>query len=431
MSILGTRVVRTEDPRLLTAGGTYTDDLRVPELAGALRVTFVRSPVAHAEITSIDAKAALDAPGVVAVLTAADADDLPPAADRPTTEPLLATDRVRYVGEPVAIVLTEDAYQGEDAAELVSVDYQPLTPVVGVDAALADQALLFPWAGSNVVGSGGSPAPDDAFAGCEVVVRRTFPNQRVAPVPLEVRAAAASWADGRLTLWASTQNAQQARDQVAGALGLDQPAVRVITPDVGGGFGAKIATDRDTIAVAWAARRLGRPVRWVETRNENLLGMVHGRAQQHTIRIGGTRDGRILAYHLDIVQDCGAYPRFGLFLPTLTQLMASGVYDLPYCGASYRVVLTNTTPISAYRGAGRPEATAAIERAVDLFAAEIGLDPAEVRRRNLVPPDAFPYTTPGGAVYDTGEYAGRLGQGAGRGRVPGAAGRPGPPPGAR
>ncbi len=408
MSILGTRVVRTEDPRLLTAGGTYTDDLRVPELAGALRVTFVRSPVAHAEITSIDAKAALDAPGVVAVLTAADADDLPPAADRPTTEPLLATDRVRYVGEPVAIVLTEDAYQGEDAAELVSVDYQPLTPVVGVDAALADQALLFPWAGSNVVGSGGSPAPDDAFAGCEVVVRRTFPNQRVAPVPLEVRAAAASWADGRLTLWASTQNAQQARDQVAGALGLDQPAVRVITPDVGGGFGAKIATDRDTIAVAWAARRLGRPVRWVETRNENLLGMVHGRAQQHTIRIGGTRDGRILAYHLDIVQDCGAYPRFGLFLPTLTQLMASGVYDLPYCGASYRVVLTNTTPISAYRGAGRPEATAAIERAVDLFAAEIGLDPAEVRRRNLVPPDAFPYTTPGGAVYDTGEYAAAL-----------------------
>jgi carbon-monoxide dehydrogenase large subunit len=408
MSILGTRVVRTEDPRLLTTGGTYTDDLRLPELAGALRVTFVRSPVAHAEITGIDAKAALDAPGVVAVLTAADADDLPPAADRPTTEPLLATGRVRYVGEPVAIVLTEDAYQGEDAAELVSVDYQPLTPVVGVDAALADEALLFPGAGSNVVGSGGSPAPDDAFAGCEVVVRHTFPNQRVAPVPLEVRAAAASWADGRLTLWASTQNAQQARDQVAGALGLDQPAVRVITPDVGGGFGAKIATDRDTIAVAWAARRLGRPVRWVETRNENMLGMVHGRAQQHTIRIGGTRDGRILAYHLDIVQDCGAYPRFGLFLPTLTQLMASGVYDLPYCGASYRVVVTNTTPISAYRGAGRPEATAAIERAVDLFAAEIGLDPAEVRRRNLVPPDAFPYTTPGGAVYDTGEYAAAL-----------------------
>jgi len=408
MSILGTRVVRTEDPRLLTAGGTYTDDLRLPELAGALRVTFVRSPVAHAEITGIDAKVALDSPGVVAVLTAADADDLPPAGDRPTTEPLLAADRVRYVGEPVAIVLTEDSYQGEDAAELVSVDYQPLEPVVGMDTALAGTSLLFPGAGSNVVGSGGQPAPDDAFAGCDVVVQRTFPNQRVAPVPLEVRAAAAHWAGGRLTLWASTQNAQQARDQVAGALGLEAPAVRVITPDVGGGFGAKIATDRDTLAVAWAARRLGRPVRWVETRNENLLSMVHGRAQQHTIRIGGSRDGRILAYHLDIVQDCGAYPRFGLFLPTLTQLMASGVYDLPYCGASYQVVVTNTMPISAYRGAGRPEATAAIERAVDLFAAEIGLDPVEVRRRNLVPPELFPYTTPGGAVYDTGEYAAAL-----------------------
>ena len=159
MSILGTRVVRTEDPRLLTAGGTYTDDLRLPELAGALRVTFVRSPVAHAEITSIDAKAALDSPGVVAVLTAADADDLPPSADRPTTEPLLATDRVRYVGEPVAIVLTEDGYQGEDAAELVSVDYQPLAAVVGVEAALADESLLFPAAGSNVLRSGGEPGP--------------------------------------------------------------------------------------------------------------------------------------------------------------------------------------------------------------------------------------------------------------------------------
>src|SRR5580693_7678053 len=408
MSILGTRVVRTEDPRLLTAGGTYTDDLRLPELAAALRVTFVRSPVAHAEITGIDAKAALDSPGVVAVLTAADADDLPPAAGQPATEPLLATDRVRYVGEPVAIVLTEDGYQGEDAAELVSVDYQPLAVVAGVDAALADESLLFPAAGSNVLRSGGGPAPDGAFDGCDVVVQRTFPNQRVAPVPLEVRAAAATWADGRLTLWASTQNAQQARDQVAEALGLDAAAVRVITPDVGGGFGAKIATDRDTIVVAWAARRLGRPLRWVETRNENLLGMVHGRAQRHTVRIGGTRDGRILAYHLDIVQDCGAYPRFGLFLPSLTQLMASGVYDLPYCGSSFQVVATNTTPISAYRGAGRPEATAAIERAVDLFAAEIGLDPAEVRRRNLVPPDAFPYTTPGGAVYDTGAYEAAL-----------------------
>jgi aerobic carbon-monoxide dehydrogenase large subunit len=408
MSILGTRVVRTEDPRLLTMGGTYTDDLRLPELDGALRATFVRSPVAHAQITGIDTGAALDSPGVVAVLTAADLDDIPAGSDEPTTEPLLAADRVRYVGESVALVLTEHSYQGEDAAELVSVDYEPLPAVVSLDDALAGRTLLFPGTDTNVVGSGGDPAPADAFSGCDVVIERTFPNQRVAPVPLEVRAAAARWADGRLTLWASTQNAQLARDAVAETVGLEPGAVRVIAPDVGGGFGAKIAVERDTLVIAWAARHVDRPVRWVETRNENLLCMVHGRAQRHTITIGGTREGRILAYQLDIVQDCGAYPRFGPLLPTLTKLMASGVYDLPYCGAAYRAVVTSTTPIAAYRGAGRPEATAAIERAVDLFATEIGMDPAEVRRRNVVPPEAFPYTTASGATYDTGEYAAAL-----------------------
>ncbi len=407
MSILGTRVVRTEDPRLLTRGGVYTDDLRIPELDGAARITFVRSPVAHARITGIDTRAALASPGVVAVLTAADLEGLP-SGGQPTTEPLLAADRVRYVGEAVAVVVTEQGYQGEDAAELVSVDYEPLPAVVSFDDALAGATLLFPGTESNVVGSGGDPAPAGAFSGCEVVIERTFPNQRVAPLPLEGRAAAARWAGGRLTLWASTQNAQQSRDAVAAALGLDTSAMRVVAPDVGGGFGAKIGTERDTIVVAWAAKHLGRPVRWVETRNENLLGMVHGRAQRHTITIGGTRDGRILAYHLDIVQDCGAYLRFGPFLPTLTRLMASGVYDLPYCGAAYRSVVTNTTPVGAYRGAGRPEATAAIERAVDLFAAEIGMDPAEVRRRNVVPPGAFPYTTANGAVYDTGNYPAAL-----------------------
>ena len=305
-------------------------------------------------------------------------------------------------------MLTEHGSQGEDAAELVSVDYEPLPAVVSLDDALAGRTLLFPGTDTNVVNSGGDPAPADAFSSCDVVIERTFPNQRVAPVPLEVRAAAARWADGRLTVWASTQNAQLARDAVAGAVGLAPDAVRVIVPDVGGGFGAKIAVERDTLVIAWAARRVDRPVRWVETRNENLLCMVHGRAQRHTITIGGSRDGRILAYQLDIVQDCGAYLRFGPYLPELTKLMASGVYDLPYCGAAFQAVVTNTTPVAAYRGAGRPEATAAIERAVDLFATEIGMDPAEVRRRNMVPPEAFPYTTPNGATYDTGEYAAAL-----------------------
>ena len=421
MSILGTRVVRTEDPRLLTAGGTYVDDLRVPELIGAARVTFVRSPVAHAEITGLDTSAALDSPGVLAVFTAQDMDDLPPPPPDdgsgpdgsegapvplggPWSEPLLAAGRVRFVGEPVAIVLTDDSYQGEDAAELVSVDYAPLPAVVGVPGALGTQTLLFPGTKSNVAVSVGSPADGSAFDGCDVVIRHTIENQRLAPAPLEGRAAAARWADGQLTVWLSTQNAQISRFILAGALGLDPAAIRVITPDVGGGFGAKVGLDRDGLTVAWAARRTGRPVRWVETRRENLVGMTHGRAQQQAITLGGTRDGRLLAYRLEIVQDTGAYPRMSGFLPGLTSLMAVGPYLIPHVETAFRVVVTNTTPISAYRGAGRPEATAAIERAVDLFAAEIGMDPAEVRRRNLIPAGSFPYTTASGAVYDSGDY---------------------------
>jgi len=405
MSILGTRVVRTEDPRLLTHGATYVEDLRLPELRGAAYATFVRSPMAHARITEIDVSAALAEPGVVAVLTAKDLEGAAGGTAAANAEPLLAADVVRFAGEPVALVLTDEHYQGEDAAELVSVDYDPLDAVIGVQAGLRDETLLFPDAGTNVVSTGGAEEFDDkAFADCEVVVQRTIVNQRVAAAPLEGRAAAAGWADDRLTLWASTQNVHAVKAAVAGRLGLDADAIRVVAPDVGGGFGAKIGIDREAIAVAWAARRTGRAVRWVETRNENLMAMSHGRAQRHTLTIGGSRDGRVGAYRLEIVQDCGAYIRMGTLMPTLTTLMASGVYDLPKVEVAHRTVLTNTTPIGAYRGAGRPEATAAIERAMDLFAAEIGMDPVEVRRRNLVAPDKFPFTTPTGATYDTGEY---------------------------
>ena len=424
MSILGTRVVRIEDPRLLTAGGTYVDDLRVPQLTGAARVTFVRSHHGHALITGVDASAALAAPGVIAVLTYRDINDIPPPPPLPEggpppgseaaplpmggvwQEPLLAVDRVRFVGEPVAMVLTDDSYQGEDAAELVSVDYEPLPAIVGPADALAGQTLLFPDAGSNVVVA--HPAGDTAFDGCDVVVSRDIVNQRVAPVPMEGRAAAAMWTGGKLTVWVSTQNAQISRFIMAGAFGLDPDAIRVVAPDVGGGFGAKVGIDRDAILVAWAARHTGRALRWVETRSENLVGMTHGRAQEHSVKIGGTRDGRVLAYRLDVVQDTGAYPRMSGFLPTLTNLMAVGPYDIAHVEVGYRVVVTNTTPIAAYRGAGRPEATAAIERAMDLFAAEIGMDPAEVRRKNLVPADKFPHQTPCGAHYDSGDYIGAL-----------------------
>jgi aerobic carbon-monoxide dehydrogenase large subunit len=429
MSILGTRVVRTEDPRLLTVGGTYVDDLRVPELAGAARVTFVRSPVAHALIKDIDTTAAAVAPGVVAVLTVKDMNDLAPpppppedsavadgASEAPIpvgghwSEPLLAVDRVRFVGEPVAIVITDDSYQGEDAAELVSVDYEPLPAVVGIAAALDGSTLLFPGTQSNVAAKARADVPGDesVFRDCEIVVEQTIVNQRLAAMPLEGRAAAALWADGKLTFWVSTQNAQISRFILAGALGLDPGAIRVVAPDVGGGFGAKIGIDRDAIVVAWAAKHTGQALRWAETRTENLTAMTQGRDQRQHVKIGGTRDGRILAYQLSVVQDTGAYPRMGGFLPSLTNLMASGPYDIPQVQASYRVVVTNTAPIAAYRGAGRPEATAAIERAVDLFAAEAGLDPADVRRTNLIAPDKFPFSTPTGAVYDSGDYAGVL-----------------------
>src|SRR5215471_3581430 len=330
MSILGTRVVRTEDPRLLTVGGTYVDDLRVPELEQAARVTFVRSPVAHALITGIDTSAAEEAEGVVAVLTVSDMDDLPPpppdsgltgteGAPLPLgghwSEPLLAVDKVRFVGEPVAIVITDDRYQGEDAAELVSVDYDLLPAVVGFDGALADDSLVFPEAGTNVAVSTETPSEGTSFDACEVVVERTITNQRLAPVPLEGRAVAARWADDKLTVWASSQNAQIARFILAGAMGLDPAKIRVVAPDVGGGFGAKIGVDRDALIVAWAAKHTGRAVRWSETRSENLLAMTHGRAQRHRIKIGGRPDGRILAYRIEIVQDSGAYARMGGFLP--------------------------------------------------------------------------------------------------------------------
>jgi carbon-monoxide dehydrogenase large subunit len=422
MSILGTRVIRTEDPRLLTAGGVYVDDLRAPELSGAARLTFVRSPLGHARITGIDASEALSEPGVIAVLTAEDMDDLPPpppfdpdnpggeggpaAMSGPWHEPLLAAEVVRFVGEPVAVVITDGPYRGEDAADLVSVDYEPLPAVVGPLAAVTDESLLFPPAGTNTALESRRDTFDDApFEGCEVVVEQDIVNQRVACMPLESRATAAAFQNGKLTVWHSSQNAHLGRLMLCGGLGMAPEQIRVVVPDVGGGFGAKIGIDRDGIIVAWAARKTGRALRWAETRSENLVGMTQGRGQQQHVKIGGDRDGHIQAYRIDVIQDTGAYPRTGGFLPGSTCLMAPGVYDIPVVQTGFRVAVSNATPVHAYRGAGRPEATAAVERAVDLFANTIGMDPAEVRRRNFISPDEFPFETKTGALYDTGRYA--------------------------
>ena len=420
MSVLGTRVLRTEDPDFLTTGAVYTDDLRDDRLAGACHVHFVRSAVAHARISGIDATAAKQADGIIAVYTGQDLTDaglrpippMMPHINQRMVQHLLARDVVRFVGEPVAAVVTEDPYQGEDAIELVSVDYDPLPAVTDPAAARDDEDIvLFPDAGTNVAAAYGdeSTLAADLLDRCDVVVSATIRNQRVAPAPLETRAAAAAWGgDGRLTAWIPNQGAQATRAALAGMLGLPPENVRVITPDVGGAFGAKFGADPEHALVCWIARQIGRPARWSETRTENLLAMTHGRAQRHTITIGGRRDGTVLAYRLEILQDCGAYPRFGAFLPSLTMLMTPGTYAIPRAEAIATAVVTNTTPVGAYRGAGRPEATAAVERAIDLFAAQAGLDPATVRRRNLLPAFSQPHQTAFGAVYDTGDYPAAL-----------------------
>ena len=407
MSILGTRVTRTEDPALLTVGGSYVDDLAP---ADAAWVTFVRSQFPHATITGMDLDDARALPGVIAILTADDLGitPLPPGQGMLNQDMLrsrLATDRVRYVGEPIVAVITETREQGVDAAEQVVVDFDPLPVVLDPEEALTDENILFPDAGTNVVFAvPGDPSKADMFNDCDVVVELSFRNQRLAPCPLEPRAAAAKWEDGRLTQWASTQGAHGTRDTLATATGVEPENVRVICPDVGGAFGAKNGGYPEDIVVALAARHLDRPMRWAETRTESMLGLVHGRAQYFEAKLGGSADGTLSAYSLSVVQDAGAHAEIGAVLPFLTRIMTSGVYDIPDIDFTAKSVMTNTVPVGAYRGAGRPEATAAIERMIDLYANEISMDPAELRRKNLLQPAQFPHTTPTGAAMDSGEY---------------------------
>ena len=407
MSILGTRVVRVEDPRFLTGEGTYIGNLVLP---GALHLSFVRSTMAHARLLDIDASDALAMPGVVAVWTAKDIDlaPAPPAhgfMNKGIRYPFIASDTVRFVGDIVAVVVSTDKSLGVDAAETVIVDYDPLPVVLDLDESFRNNVIVHEDAGTNVVLTFAENSNEDIFTDCEVVVELTIENQRVAPAPMEVRACASVWDGTRLTQWACSQGAHGARDGIAEALGLEPSAVRVITPDVGGGFGAKSGVYAEEILVGWAAKKLNTPVRWTESRTENMLSMGHGRGQRQRTKMGGTRDGRITAYRLDVLQDAGAYAKAGAVLPFMTRMMASGVYDIASVQFESHSVVTNTTPTVAYRGAGRPEATAAIERTLDEFARVCGKDPADVRRMNYLQPSAFPLTTAMGAKYDSGEYA--------------------------
>ena len=410
MSVLGNRVLRTEDPRMLTEGARYVSDLRFDGLAHAC---FVRSTVAHGRLVGVDATEARARPGVLGVFAAADL-DLPdlkpiPMVNQHMARPVLVRDTVRFVGEPVAVVVAETAAAAADAVEHVLVDVEPAPAAVTLAAAAAGDTLVHPQAGTNAAfdmpASGTAEAPVD-FSGCDVVVTGTLADQRLAAVPLEPRSAAVEWsADGTaLNFYASTQAPHRVRDTLAALYGLDKAAVRVVTPDVGGGFGAKGTPSPEELVLAGLARSVGRPVVWTESRAENLTASVHGRGQTQQFRLGGTGGGRITHYELEVVQDAGAYPMIGAFLPTYTRKVFTGCYDIAHASASGRSYVTNTAPVTAYRGAGRPEAIFAIERAVDRYADAIGMDPAEVRRRNFVGAERFPYTNPVGSTYDSGDF---------------------------
>ena len=407
MSILGNEVRRVEDPRMLTDGGTYVADI---PLEGAAHVVFVRSPIAHAQLLSVETGEARTMPGVLDVVTGDDLDlaaQPPMMGDAAMSRTLLAVGKVRFVGEPIAAVVAETVEQAVDAAEAVWADYDPLSVVVDAETA-ADGPKLFDDAESNVA-IALPPTAEVDFSQCEVVVTHRIVNSKIYASPIEGRVAAAAWGeDGRLTCWSSTQGPHTAQGAIAGTLGLDPSQVRVIIPDVGGGFGTKASPGPEECLLGWLARRVGRPVRWAESRTESLQSLGHSRAQFQTVTLGGTAAGRFTHYHLDMLADAGAYPGVGALLPTFTGLMACGNYDIANVAWSATAVVTNTAPVQAFRGAGRPEATAAIERAVDLFAAEVGMDPAEVRRRNYLAPDAFPLTTPTGAAYDSGDYRASL-----------------------
>ncbi len=406
-SILGAAVKRVEDERLIVGAGTYLDDI---EVEGALHMVPVRSSVPHGILGAIDTADAAAAPGVVRVYTAGDLDiqRLPvgaPGLDDITRRDAIATDRVRFVGDIVAVVIAETRLAAVDAADLVWPEIEPLPVATDPASAMAPEApVLFPELGTNVIYDRGEPDAtilDDA----EVVVETRVVNQRLAAVPLEPNGAVARpRPDGGVDISLGSQAVHAHQRSLAAVLGLGTADVHVTVPDIGGGFGAKIALYPEQALCAAVALDLGRPVRWAETRTENLLAMSHGRAQTTTIKLGSRSDGVITGVSIQVTQDAGAYPLFGAYLPEFSRRMAVGPYAIPKVEFLWKSVVTNTTPVHAYRGAGRPEATMALERAIDRLAAHLGIDPAEIRRRNFIQPEDFPHVTAVRERYDSGDY---------------------------
>jgi len=410
--LLGESPKRKEDARLLRGAGRFVDDI---ERASAARLGVVRSLHAHARLRAVNLTDVRKRPGVLAAWSATELADLArtiPAAwggshkGKPFGVPLLAAGRVRYVGEPVAVVIAEDAYRLADALESVEVEYDPLPPLATTDASLASPARVHDgWTDNSTLPvSAAVGDAEAAFARADVTVGGRFHHPRLAAVPIEPRGAIA-WPDreaGTLTIWASIQNPYRLRDAIAGTLGIPAESVRVRVPDVGGGFGPKGDVYPDEILVAAAAHRLNRPVKWLEGRREDFMALGHDREQTHDARLGLTREGRIVALETSFVADVGAYPAQGDGLTANTVNHMPGPYRVPAYRGAGRSVVTTKTLNAAYRAAGRPEAVFVMERLMDLAARKLGLDPAELRRRNLVRPEEMPYKP--GITYKDGVH---------------------------
>jgi aerobic carbon-monoxide dehydrogenase large subunit len=420
MRYSGQPLKRFEDPRLLTGKGSFVDDIQLPDM---LHAAVLRSPHAHARLRAIDVSAARSCPGVVAVLTGADIagvlEDVPTRAMvggwevdemKPVEQPVLARGKVCYVGQPVAIVVAQDRYLARDAVERIQVDYEPLPPVVDPHEAMREQATpIHPEVGTNVglriYHEGGDLQA--AFAEADRVIQQRYHVQRLAPVPLETRGVAAHYQpqEDFLTVWNSTQAPHRVRRYLAQLLNRPESRMRVIAPDVGGGFGEKGCMFPEDVAIPYLSLILRRPVKWVADRQENML-TFHGRGHTVDVEAAVKQDGSILGMRVRIVADLGAY--FLLSTPAVPFLAGhriAGPYKTPAMRVEVLGVLTNKPPTGAYRGAGGPEAAFCMERTVDLIAKDLNLDPAEVRRKNFIAPDAFPYQTPTGLTYDSGDYA--------------------------
>ncbi|MFQ5593129.1 MAG: xanthine dehydrogenase family protein molybdopterin-binding subunit [Anaerolineae bacterium] len=411
---------RREDPRFIQGQAEYVDNLKLP---GALHAAILRSPHAHARIRAIDTAKAEAMAGVHAVFAGRQIRDrlqqpLPTEprigeVKQPAYWPL-AVDKVCHVGEGVALVVADDPYIAHDALDVIHVDYEPLPAVVDTEAALtSDAPTIHAVAPDNVAYTlkvaGGDI--DDAFERADVVIEARYSNQRVAAVALEARSVAAEYHPGtsRLTLWTSTQIPHRVRSYVAAMLGMSENRLRVIASDVGGAFGSKQAVYAEEVLIAVAAMTLGRPVCWTASRSEDLAATTHGRSQIQYVTLAATHDGSMLGIRLRIVADLGAYPHLLTpNVPAATAFMSVGCYSFEAAATDITGVFTNTTPISTYRGAGRPEATYLLERAVDMLARELDMDPAELRRRNFIPADNFPYFTPIAVIYDSGDYEAAL-----------------------